>query len=123
MNVIQVMYCLQDFLLTMIMLITVILLEISKGHRNIIEQTSANSLTIWDPLSFDVKAQGQRGPKDANCWARNFSYDHVLWSDNESSTSDAQERVHETIGTSIVDWAVDGYNTCVLAYGQTGLTY
>ena len=95
--------------------------EISQGHRNIIEQSSANSLTLWDPLSFDAKAKSQRGPKDTNCWARNFSYDHCLWSDNESSTCDAQERVHETIGSSIVDWAIDGYNTCVLAYGQTGL--
>lgn len=95
--------------------------EISKGHRNIIEKSSdKNSLTIWDPLSFDVKAQGTRGPKDNNCWARNFSYDHCLWSDDEASTCEAQERVHDTIGTPIVDWAIEGYNTCVLAYGQTG---
>lgn len=47
-------------------------------------------------------------------------FDLGLFSDNESSTCDAQEAVHDTIGTSIVEWAVGGYNTCVLAYGQTG---
>ena len=55
-------------------------------------------------------------------WANNFSLSIGLWSNAESSLCDAQEKVYHTIGSSIVEWAVDGYNTCVLAYGQTGLS-
>lgn len=51
--------------------------EKRKGNRNIIEQNSAkNSLTIWDPLSFDAHKKPGLSSSDANCWARNFSYDH-----------------------------------------------
>lgn len=45
---------------------------------------------------------------------KQFQFDFAL----EPSAS--QERVFQLSGRPIVDWCVDGYNGCILAYGNTG---
>ena len=32
----------------------------------------------------------------------------------------AQEKVYNVLGSEILDNALDGYNACIFAYGQTG---
>ncbi|CAK9023571.1 Kinesin-like protein KIF13B (Kinesin-like protein GAKIN) [Durusdinium trenchii] len=53
---------------------------------------------------------------------RTFKFDHVL--DSRGRPGDpgfaSQEAVFETIGRRIVSCALDGYNACLFAYGQTG---
>lgn len=69
-----------------------------------------------------------------------FAYDHCFWSCNEndahyvskcyisifvsiSSRSilfSGQNQVFDCLGYELLDNAFDGYNACILAYGQTG---
>lgn len=44
----------------------------------------------------------------------NFSFD-TLFADNAS-----QEEVFKSSATTIIDSALEGYNGCIFAYGQTG---
>eukprot|EP00759_Apiculatamorpha_spiralis_P058368 PhF_6_TR918/c0_g1_i2/m.1548/K10392/KIF1; kinesin family member 1 len=60
--------------------------------------------------------------------ARNgFSYNYVLWSmpQDDGTLLVTQEDVYTTVGAPTVDHFVNGYNTCIFAYGQTssGKTY
>lgn len=50
-----------------------------------------------------------------------FNFDHSFWS--AVSTDDhfaTQEHVFTCLGKGVLDNAFDGYNACILAYGQTG---
>eukprot|EP00913_Durusdinium_trenchii_P006878 g6469.t1 len=53
---------------------------------------------------------------------RTFKFDHVLDSREGCAFHQhhTQEAVFETIGRRIVSCALDGYNACLFAYGQTG---
>lgn len=98
-----------------------------QGHQNIIQidNNKPNSITIWDPIGLEALDRSEFRDIDPSCWARHFTYDHCLYSsdDNEEELYKSQEEVFDTIGQPVVDWALDGYNACVLAYGQTGAGY
>jgi kinesin family protein 14 len=50
-----------------------------------------------------------------------FCYDHCFWSFDEKQASFAdQTRVYRELAQPLLDWAFQGYNTCLFAYGQTG---
>ena len=50
-----------------------------------------------------------------------FNFDHSFWSANESDPHFAsQEFVYSCLGRGVLENAFDGYNACILAYGQTG---
>ena len=50
-----------------------------------------------------------------------FNYDHSFWSVDSTGPGFAnQEAVYAEIGVPVVQSAFAGFNTCVLAYGQTG---
>lgn len=59
---------------------------------------NANSINIFD---------------DSNA-KKTFNYDYVYSEDS------IQEDLYRDIGSSVIDSAYKGYNTCVFAYGQTG---
>jgi len=70
--------------------------------------------------SSGVTESPLQGSRDAG--TRTFKFDFVL--DSRGEPGDAkfasQETVYETIGQRIVRCALDGYNACLFAYGQTG---
>ncbi|KAJ9470166.1 Kinesin-like protein unc-104 [Diplonema papillatum] len=50
-----------------------------------------------------------------------FVFDHSFWSfDTSDANHHSQEDVFNAIGTSVLDSAMEGYNSCLFAYGQTG---
>jgi hypothetical protein len=103
-----------------------------RGHQNIIQineissssssspSPSPNTITIWDPIGLEALNRQEFRDINPNCWARSFSYDHCLLSNDEEEIFQSQEKVFELVGQPVVNWALDGYNSCVLAYGQTG---
>ena len=110
-----------------------------QGHQNIIQKSEVkdNTLIIWDPLGLEATSHQEYQDIDVSCWARSFTFDHCFYSEfnsqeeeddgggggegrDEQELYQSQEEVFNTIGQPVVDWALDGYNSCVLAYGQTG---
>ena len=96
--------------------------EVAAGHRCVLEPVGANGVVIWDPTSYDALNGAQNTYNiDPSCWSRNFHYDYCLWSTDPTADAFAsQETVFHTVGQPVVQHTVDGFNTCVLAYGQTG---
>lgn len=104
-------------------------IERLNGHQNIIQIDSKrlNTLTIWDPIGLEALDREEFRDINPSCWSRQFTFDHCLFS-NEGNSEEldeeeiykSQESVFQIIGQPVVDWAIDGYNSCVFAYGQTG---
>lgn len=60
-------------------------------------------------------------PQDRSAYGRAFDCDFVFDSSDPYSDQFAdQKAVYDAIGVQIVDSAVQGYNACLCAYGQTG---
>lgn len=52
---------------------------------------------------------------------KSFTFDHSYWSHRKDDKHYAsQEQVYQDIGAEMLDHAVQGYNVCIFAYGQTG---
>ena len=48
-----------------------------------------------------------------------FCYDHCFWSfDDAQATFAGQDTVYRQLAQPLLDWAFEGYNTCLFAYGQ-----
>ncbi|XP_068855078.1 kinesin-like protein KIF1C isoform X2 [Aphelocoma coerulescens] len=58
-------------------------------------------------------------PKDAT---KHFTFDYSYWShtSEEDPNFASQRRVYQDIGEEMLAHAFEGYNVCILAYGQTG---
>ncbi|NXA71350.1 KIF1C protein, partial [Thryothorus ludovicianus] len=58
-------------------------------------------------------------PKDAT---KHFTFDYSYWShtSEEDPNYASQRRVYQDIGEEMLAHAFEGYNVCILAYGQTG---
>ncbi|ESN92628.1 hypothetical protein HELRODRAFT_69372 [Helobdella robusta] len=83
--------------------------ELAREAVSIIEM-SGNSTTIIDPR-----------PGHDFGRMHTFSYDHSYWSLSPEDESFAdQKQVYEDIGVEMLEHAMDGYNVCIFAYGQTG---
>jgi hypothetical protein len=96
---------------------------------------SSQTIQVWDPVYFEAinSPHYNKSTIDVNAWSRNFSFDQCLWpspddfdgSDNDNLNNEFvhrsnQDKVFKEIGQPVLDWILDGYNCCVLAYGQTG---
>jgi len=54
-------------------------------------------------------------------WSRRFDYDYCYWSCTSEGPDYAdQSIIFEDLGVSMLDSAWQGFNTSLLAYGQTG---
>lgn len=52
---------------------------------------------------------------------KSFTFDHSYWSHCKDDPNYAsQEQVYQDIGAEMLEHAVQGYNVCIFAYGQTG---
>lgn len=97
--------------------------EAARGHKSIVfgnRTLHDQTLTIWDPVCLDATHHPELSQVDPTCWTRLFSFDRVLWSDPFDGHFSSQETVFEEVGQNVIDWALSGFNCCVLAYGQTG---
>jgi kinesin family protein 1 len=93
--------------------------ETAKGCSCVIERVNNNGVRVWDPTSLDFRGSGDAGLTAS--WSRDFFYDHCLWSVSSRDSNFAnQQSIFEAVGRPVVDFVLAGYNTCVLAYGQTG---
>ncbi len=98
----------------------IIQIEPLSPHKTLTSSSTSTTLTIWDPIGLEALNRSEFRDIDPSCWARSFSYDHCLLSNEEEEIYKSQEKVYELVGHPVVNWALDGYNSCVLAYGQTG---
>mmetsp|Transcript_1150 Transcript_1150/g.1171 ORF Transcript_1150/g.1171 Transcript_1150/m.1171 type:complete len:152 (-) Transcript_1150:577-1032(-) len=75
-------------------------LETSRRSKNCVEvhYDTDNSLTVDSPLDGEF----------------DFTFDKVF------DDIAPQEDIHETVGMPAVEDFLDGYNTCIMVYGQTG---
>ncbi|XP_066527578.1 kinesin-like protein KIF1C [Hoplias malabaricus] len=81
--------------------------EISRDAKCVI-QMQGNTTCITNPKCKDS--------------AKNFSFDYSYWSHTteEDPQFVSQRQVYEDIGEEMLLHAFEGYNVCILAYGQTG---
>jgi kinesin family protein 1 len=95
--------------------------EKARGHKMIIQNDSEQTLTVWDPAAFETRSASELASLDPKCWAKQFSFDKILWSASPYDANYAdQNHVFELLGQPVINWIIEGYNSCVLAYGQTG---
>lgn len=53
--------------------------------------------------------------------SKSFTFDHSYWSHRKEDHNYAsQEQVYRDIGAEMLEHAIQGYNVCIFAYGQTG---
>ena len=53
--------------------------------------------------------------------AKTFGYDECFWSHSKSDAHFAdQSKVFSSVGAELISHSLDGYNCCLMAYGQTG---
>lgn len=53
--------------------------------------------------------------------SKSFTFDHSYWSHRKSDPQYAsQDQVYQDIGAEMLQHALQGYNVCIFAYGQTG---
>lgn len=80
--------------------------------QNIIE-INKNATTIIHPSTLHLPSDQQH--------KQTYYYDHSFWSfNNETQKSITQQDIYQTIGQPIIKNLFDGYNSCIMAYGQTG---
>lgn len=51
---------------------------------------------------------------------KSFTFDHSYWSHKKDHNYACQEQVYKDIGAEMLEHAIQGYNVCIFAYGQTG---
>jgi hypothetical protein len=84
------------------------------------QKDSVNVINMYKTSTIITNPQTLSFPEE-NQQKQAFNYDHSFWSfDNETHPLVTQEEVFETIGKPIVKNIFDGYNSCIIAYGQTG---
>lgn len=89
---------------------------------------SGNSTTLHKPIVYDNKEN-----KDCNKDVipsssiqdkedtKSFTFDHSYWSHRKEDHHYAsQDQVYKDIGAEMLKHAIQGYNVCIFAYGQTG---
>ena len=65
--------------------------------------------------------EGTSCTAEINGEAKTFGYDECFWSYAKSDPNFAnQETVFNSIGRELLSHSLDGYNCCLMAYGQTG---
>ena len=104
--------------------------EVQSGARRIIS-FNGNKLVIVNPNAFDADPDTIAAVAAAvHCkeWAQVFRFNHCLWSYDPDDAEDEyvnQEGVYRTIGSEIVENALNGISASCFSYGHTstGKTY
>jgi hypothetical protein len=86
--------------------------EVQKNGRNLI-QMEGNTTTITPSCNGC--------PPSRNMEPRQFHFDYSFWSVDETDVNYAdQNTVYDAVGKEFLDHNMEGYHTCIFAYGQTG---
>uniref|UniRef100_A0A6G1SN16 Kinesin-like protein unc-104 n=1 Tax=Aceria tosichella TaxID=561515 RepID=A0A6G1SN16_9ACAR len=85
---------------------------------------SGASTTIHKPIYLEGKENsGKDVPLNStdSDQSKSFTFDHSYWSHRKDDHNYAsQEHVYNDIGAEMLEHAIQGYNVCIFAYGQTG---
>lgn len=89
---------------------------------------SGSSTTLHKPTSIDSKENRDANKEVSSNSAygqesdtKSFTFDHSYWSHRKEDPNYAsQEQVYKDIGAEMLEHAIQGYNVCIFAYGQTG---
>lgn len=85
---------------------------------------SGATTTIHKPTCLEGKENsGKDVPMNSadSDQSRSFTFDHSYWSHRKDDHNYAsQEHVYNDIGAEMLEHAIQGYNVCIFAYGQTG---
>ncbi|KAH9492152.1 hypothetical protein Btru_048743, partial [Bulinus truncatus] len=91
--------------------------EKDNGARNIVS-SSGNTVSITN-----INVEGQTEYGDSRERVKQFTFDFCYDGASEISQTCAvpcQEQIYQDMGTEILQDAIEGYNACMFAYGQTG---
>jgi hypothetical protein len=85
---------------------------------------SGASTTIHKPTYLEGKENsGKDVPMNSadSDQSKSFTFDHSYWSHDKGDKNYAsQDHVYNDIGAEMLEHAIQGYNVCIFAYGQTG---
>jgi hypothetical protein len=101
------------------------ILERSINARRIVS-TNGDKLVLVNPSAFDADPDTIAAAAlatDSNDWAKDFRFDHCLWSYNPNDKEDIyidQRGVYDLIGNDIVCRVLKGRSIFCFAYGHTG---
>ncbi len=62
----------------------------------------------------------ERPSADSRQRFRQFDFDHGFWLTEGGEVGASQEEVYDEMGPSLEQSILEGYNACLLAYGQSG---
>lgn len=101
------------------------ILERSINARRIVS-TNGDKLVLVNPSAFDADPDTIAAAAlatDSNDWAKDFRFDHCLWSYNPNDKDDIyidQRGVYDLLGNDIVNRVLKGRSIFCFAYGHTG---
>lgn len=100
-------------------------LKSGQGHRRVVSVHGNESLVIVNPKKYDADPDAiAEAAAIANFkeWAQVFRFNHSLWSFSSGNTHvdyADQEAVYRTIGSEIVNNALNGVSCSCFAYGAS----
>ncbi|KAI9557590.1 hypothetical protein GHT06_017418 [Daphnia sinensis] len=102
--------------------------EATLDHQLTVHMGVNNTVHLHNPAISKTSAKYGWSNKRASSQSRQFAFDYCFPATDGSSVSAniaSQEKVFEELGMPVLNSLFDGYNACVLAYGQsgTGKTY
>ncbi|PKB99781.1 kinesin-domain-containing protein [Rhizophagus irregularis] len=90
--------------------------EIARGANRLISMVG-NQTFITRP---DVNDPGNANKRDGIEDVKSFTFDKSYWSFDKNDPNYAtQAMLYNDLGEEFLDYAFEGYNTCIFAYGQT----
>jgi len=76
------------------------------------------SIEVQNPHFKEADVVG--GAVDADAGMKTFGFDAVFASDPNGPCYGTQQSMYETVGLPMLENAMNSYNSCLFAYGQTG---
>ena len=84
-----------------------------------LKYNSVNIVSMEDGGKVSLKVVRQ-GKVIDNEKPKEFVFDHLFWTHDQSQPYATQEIVYEKMGRDCLKNVLEGYNSCLFAYGQTG---
>ncbi|XP_076283132.1 uncharacterized protein LOC143210285 isoform X2 [Lasioglossum baleicum] len=94
--------------------------ELNRTGSDVVVHTDSNGISLTNLKVSSSKAGDSRER------TRRYGFDYCFDSSNSDAENFAdQERIYETLGQTVLEAVLSGYNSCLVAYGQSasGKTY
>ena len=83
--------------------------------------SNTNTSNNKDAINKELLGSTQPISGHESADTKSFTFDHSYWSHHKGDSNYAdQDQVYQDIGAEMLDHALQGYNVCIFAYGQTG---